>query len=438
MTDTIFLKKYMRTAIPMWVYSPVTLKFIIVNEAAIKQYGYTQQEFLSLSILNIRPNSEHKKLIDSIGSEKEEVNEGIWLHQKKSGETFYAHVHAQPTMYDGEKATLITAIDINDKLQAELEKNQLETKLIENIRFIEQVLGSITDAFFSVDHNWCFTYINQGFEKMFGRSTKDVLGKHIWHVFDKEFGEDIYKYALKMQTDSKTLTFQRYYPPQDSWFFLSLYPSKDGTTGIFKDITREQKLYGDKLENSRNLQALINNTDDMIWSIDNDFRLIYANEKFLQTTQKNDYTLKKGDHIFTNVNKESIKKQWGKLYNGALSGQNITVEVMSNEFEHIPHYYEISCNPIINEGKITGVACISRETTERKKQELMLKKYKEAMDNSHNKNQTFQEEPIINIISQFDFSNPICGNNLYIIDQLKTTTSQLEKVINDFKKINNQ
>jgi PAS domain S-box-containing protein len=110
--------------LPMWVYDRLTLKFLLVNQAAIDKYGYSREEFLGLTLLEIRPAEDRDPLIQYI-STPENPLEGMsqWRHTLRSGTIIDVEVSLHRTHYSGLDAVLVVAIDIT---QRERVNNQLE------------------------------------------------------------------------------------------------------------------------------------------------------------------------------------------------------------------------------------------------------------------------------------------------------------------------
>jgi PAS domain S-box-containing protein len=114
---------------PMWVYDIDTFQFVQVNKAAIKCYGYSEEEFLQMSILDIRPKFDLEKLLESIGQRKEKVfglNSGRFRHIKKSGEIMEVEVFSAPIKIDNREFRSVIAYDVTEKIQYE----ELMTKAI--------------------------------------------------------------------------------------------------------------------------------------------------------------------------------------------------------------------------------------------------------------------------------------------------------------------
>lgn len=106
---------------PMWIYDLQNLQMLSVNKAALANYQYTREDFLSLSLHDIRPETEHAKLAHNLllsSSSEEYTNSGIWLHKRSSGETFYVHVYSHNVTYKNREARLVLALDVHDRYLA--------------------------------------------------------------------------------------------------------------------------------------------------------------------------------------------------------------------------------------------------------------------------------------------------------------------------------
>ncbi len=109
---------------PSWIYDPVTLQFLEVNEAAIYKYGYSYDEFLKLTLKDIRPPEDIPELMKSLGSISGQGK--LWRHQKKNGEIIIVEVTFYQVTYLGKTAMQAQINDVTEKkqLEAQLEKQQ--------------------------------------------------------------------------------------------------------------------------------------------------------------------------------------------------------------------------------------------------------------------------------------------------------------------------
>lgn len=107
---------------PMWVYDLETLEFIDVNHAAIKHYGYTRDEFLHMTVADIRPPEYIPVLLENISEVDVGLDfAGMWRHQKKNGMIIDVEITSYAMIFDGRNAELVMAHDVTDRLQAEAE-----------------------------------------------------------------------------------------------------------------------------------------------------------------------------------------------------------------------------------------------------------------------------------------------------------------------------
>jgi PAS domain S-box-containing protein len=118
---------------PMWVYDLETLKFLDVNQAAIINYGYTLEEFLSMTLKDIRPQEDVSKLMDNLRTAEYgfEYSAG-WKHLKKDGSIIDVEIRSNAIEYKGRKAKLVSAIDVTWRKisEEEIQKSREELRAL--------------------------------------------------------------------------------------------------------------------------------------------------------------------------------------------------------------------------------------------------------------------------------------------------------------------
>jgi PAS domain S-box-containing protein len=100
---------------PMWLYDMETLQFLEVNDAAVQTYGYSREEFLSMSIKDIRPEEDHKRLIKHLEktTDLDGFNEaGVWRHRRKNGKVVDMEIISHTLEVDGHHAKMVLATEI--------------------------------------------------------------------------------------------------------------------------------------------------------------------------------------------------------------------------------------------------------------------------------------------------------------------------------------
>ncbi|HVF26946.1 MAG TPA: ATP-binding protein [Pyrinomonadaceae bacterium] len=133
---------------PMWVYATDTLRFLAVNETAINLYGYSREEFLRMTIKDIRPPEDVPMLLDDIerttlGADSSDT----WRHLKKDGTIVFADINSHSIIFDGRDARLVLAEDVTERRLAEEALRVAEQRaIIEYERLLDR-LASLAQAF---------------------------------------------------------------------------------------------------------------------------------------------------------------------------------------------------------------------------------------------------------------------------------------------------
>lgn len=119
---------------PMWLYDVDSLAFIEVNDSAVAQYGYSREEFLTMTIADIRPAEDVAELVDFINARTDSRRDsGIWHHRLKSGEIIFAQIMSHPTTCQGRSAALVSARNVTrlvelERRTAALLENEIQTR----------------------------------------------------------------------------------------------------------------------------------------------------------------------------------------------------------------------------------------------------------------------------------------------------------------------
>ena len=159
--------------LPMWVYDRDTLEFLAVNEAAVAHYGYSHDEFLSMTIKDIRPAEDVQTLIDKISDDEGFSSAGAWKHQKNDGSVIDVEIISHPLLFGGRNAKLVLANDVTERKRAQRALRETEEHLrqAQKLEGVGHLAGGIAH-----DFNNLLTVIN-GFcaLAMRGLQTEDPL-----------------------------------------------------------------------------------------------------------------------------------------------------------------------------------------------------------------------------------------------------------------------
>ncbi|AFY36087.1 GAF domain-containing protein [Calothrix sp. PCC 7507] len=105
---------------------------------------------------------------------------------------------------------------------------------------ITKILERITDAFFALDREWRFTYVNSQAERVLQKTQHELLGNSIWEVFPEIIGTKSYSEFHRAIAKQMSVEFAEYYPSSDRWWEIHAYPATEGLSVYLQDITDRQ------------------------------------------------------------------------------------------------------------------------------------------------------------------------------------------------------
>jgi PAS domain S-box-containing protein len=156
---------------PVWVYDSSTLAFLDVNHSAVERYGFSRQEFLSMTIKNIRPQQDMPALLENLAKTPTTPQmAGIWSHRKKDGTTIDAEIASHPLVVDGRECRLVVATDVTDRTRTEAALRLSEARFAS--AFENAAIGM---ALVALDGRWL--KVNHALCEIVGYSNQELLAK---------------------------------------------------------------------------------------------------------------------------------------------------------------------------------------------------------------------------------------------------------------------
>jgi PAS domain S-box-containing protein len=123
---------------PAWIYDRESLRFLAVNRAAVEAYGYSKDEFLAMTIADIRPADDIPALRERISSLANNTHtDGIWRHRKNDGSIIQVEITAYSLTFAGREADFVIAIDVTERKRAQEEREQFTAALEKTNRELE-------------------------------------------------------------------------------------------------------------------------------------------------------------------------------------------------------------------------------------------------------------------------------------------------------------
>ncbi|HMF73032.1 MAG TPA: PAS domain S-box protein [Flavitalea sp.] len=274
-------------------------------------------------------------------------------------------------------------MDITEGKKAEQKNIQSETNL-------RTIFENTSEGFLLMDRNAVIIAFNSkaSADTFFSKSKEFKVGQSIFDFMEKprmEFFQEIIAKVL----NGESIQYDRSYETKIGntvWIDFSATPVIEAghVKGICitgRNITEKKVIEQEREFDRNNLKALINNTYDLMWSVDRSFKIITSNEAFDKTVKiMTGKPIAKGTGILARGFNREQQNRFRNYYERAFSGENFTVI----EHADVPDdsWAEISFYSIYNGDTVIGAACFSHDITGMKKTEKEIADYKNALDQS--------------------------------------------------------
>ena len=165
---------------PIWVYNEDSLAFLAVNEAATRTYGYSRDEFFSMTIDDIRAREDIPTLMIKNATDPNElVISSPWRHQTRTGQTIYVEMSSHPVVFDGKNSRLVIVNDVTERKQLDEKQQRLHTSLQQSAMEWRQTFNAIDFPVLIVDLAGTIKRSNQAAEQIVGISAEEIIGKTV-------------------------------------------------------------------------------------------------------------------------------------------------------------------------------------------------------------------------------------------------------------------
>lgn len=174
------------------------------------------------------------------------------------------------------------------ELQHHLQKEELRATQSE----LRAVFSRVDDAFFALDDDWRFVYVNDRAESLLGIDAEAVVGEIIWDAFPAAT-DSIFEEQYTRAVDSQeSVSFEAPFAPLDTWFEVTAYPDEEGLSVYFRDVS-ERKQRRDELER---YEQILDTVSDGVYALNEDEQFTYVNDGLAELTGYDRETLI-GSHI---------------------------------------------------------------------------------------------------------------------------------------------
>jgi len=143
----------------------------------------------------------------------------------------------------------------------------------------------MSDGFYAVGRDWRFTYVNRRAEKLWNRSKEELLGKNIWQEFPQAVGSEYYQQINRAMEEDVPTEFETASLVLHTWVAGRAYPSADGLSVYFQDITERRRAEETLQESNRRMENILESITEDFFAVDREWRYTYINEQALRRIQ---------------------------------------------------------------------------------------------------------------------------------------------------------
>jgi two-component system, cell cycle sensor histidine kinase and response regulator CckA len=134
---------------PMWIYDRETLGFVVVNDAAVRHYGYSREDFATMTLLDIRPPEDVTAVRDDVARAPRFDEGRIWRHRRKDGTLIDVEVRAHEFEVGNRPVRLVLCTDVTEKVRAEtaLQKTEAQLRHAQKMDAVGRLAGGVAHDF---------------------------------------------------------------------------------------------------------------------------------------------------------------------------------------------------------------------------------------------------------------------------------------------------
>ncbi len=359
-------------------------RFLFINQALLDLWGLKLEDATGKNFFELNYPDELaarlQRQIQLVFESQQRVTDETPYTSPTGVVGYYEYIFSPFFGADGSVEFVVgTTRNITERKEAEEKIRLLSERNLE-------ILESISDAFFAVDSDWRFTYVNPQAERLLNRKPGDLFGQVLWDVYLGLIGSEFEQAYLRAAKERVASSVIAYYPDHERWYEVYVYPAPNGITIYFKDVTEriqlDETLRQAQAETERQRRlydTILSNMQDLAYVFDLNHRFTYANDILL--------------------------KMWGKTWEEAIGKTCLELgyepwhaEMHDREIEQViaskqpirgevpftgtfgRRIYDYIFVPIIGaNGEVEAVAGTTRDVTERKLTEQALRESEEHL-----------------------------------------------------------
>ncbi|RXJ00703.1 PAS domain S-box protein [Anaerobacillus alkaliphilus] len=342
------------------------------NDVLCKMVGYTEKELFLLSSDTITHPGD--LYLDTYYLGKflnEDINECQFQKRlfHKNGQMINVLINVSLVRNEKQQPFLFVSQiqDITKQLKNEEIRRITESRL-------NHFLDSISDAFLAVDHQCRYTYINKEAERFLNCPREEMIGKVMWEFFPDEINSIFYDQFYRALINKAPVKFEKVYALTETWIEVRIYPSDDGASIYFSDITERKKIEKELRDSEERYRTFVESSADAILVCSCDERLVFINEagiNLLGVYHKSEVIGLPVDQFFLPEDLADFKEKFRSILLNSPFQNPIVVKLLRPDGSIVE--VEATCATITYNGQ-KSIQCIARDVTERNRLDQHVRK----------------------------------------------------------------
>jgi PAS domain S-box-containing protein len=243
-----------------------------------------------------------------------------------------------------------------------------------------ELLDRITDRVIALNTDWCFTYLNDAGEELFDKPADILLGQCIWDTYPWITDSETYSEYHEAMNQQEPKVVELCYEPWGTWCEEHLYPSSDGLLIISREITEQRKRQHELRETRERLHLGLEVTDSVIWEWDPATDEITVDPSFDVLFDEEVQNL---DDFLAQIYPDD-RDEVEQAIEAAVDGEeSYSVEYRVSKGEDFRWFSSIGEVKFDDEGNPKHFRGVTRDITDKKKQENRLRRYRRAVEASN-------------------------------------------------------
>lgn len=367
----------------MFIYNIETLRFISVNESAQRFYGYTQEEFRTMTIKDISPREEWDRIdrvVKKALADDQPTYTKDWRHIKKDGSLIYVDIRAQSIIYKGIKARIGVTTDVT-------ESRHFQDILKSSEESFKGLFNSVQNAIYIQDKLGRFIDVNQGAETMYGYNRSEFIGNTPEFLSAPGLNDlqQIGKYLEATFSGKGPSSFEFWGLRKNGEIFPKHVTVSKGTyfgqevlIAVSADMTEQKSVEQSLAVSENNFKTLFKNIYDAVILYDIGGNIIEANERALELYETSYHQITHSNIKDLSADTADQRTRLEDIWKSVSRGSNLVLDwkakrpISGTQFD-----VEISLRKSVWTNKEVIISIV-RDVTERKKVELDLREREES------------------------------------------------------------